>query len=112
MGLLLCLVVMACAEEPQFDFASACSTAEAPARTANDVRRITNTINNASSGRNYSPEGEAAERWTAAVLLAEAARQAAAPYAVPSEFHRHLPKEPDTGEVHRLQQRLEAACEE
>ena len=50
------------------------------------------------------------ERWKAAVLLGEAAREAAAPYAVPSEFQRNLPKQPDTTEVRRLQQRLATAC--
>ena len=103
------MLLIGCASTPPFDFAAACGTAEAPASTAADLRRIEQTVNDASNG-DYQPKGEDVAPWRSAVLLAEAARLAAAPYALPTELQGNLPPRPDTTEVRRLQEQLRADC--
>ena len=95
--------------EPPFDTDAACGTAGAPAATAADLQRISDTINDASNGE-YKPQGKDVERFSAAVLLGEAAREAAAPFALPSELRGNLPERPDTTKVRALQNRLATAC--
>jgi hypothetical protein len=110
-GLLPLALLAACAlaDEP-FDFDAACRAADAPATTPAELRHITETINGASGGGNYQPKGDDAVRWRAAVLLGDAAQRAAAPYAIPSVFQSHLPRQPDTTEVRGPQSELRAAC--
>jgi hypothetical protein len=111
--LVLALALLsACGSQPPFDYASACAMAHASASTPADLRRISDTINGANhaGNHNYQPKGSNVERWTAAVLLSEAARKAAVPYALPSYLQGNLPKQPDTAEVRALQRRLTAAC--
>lgn len=97
------------AQQPPFDYDAACRTGKAPVATAADLRRVSDTIEAASNGE-YQPTGKDVEAWSAAVLLADAARRAAAPYALPSELHGNLPRQPDTTEVRALQDRLRTAC--
>jgi hypothetical protein len=111
--LVLALALLSgCGSQPPFDYDSACAMAHADASTPADLRRISDTINGANhaGNHNYQPKGSNVERWTAAVLLSEAARKAAVPYALPSYLHGNLPKQPDTAEVRALQRRLTAAC--
>jgi hypothetical protein len=111
--LALVLLSSACGRQAPFDYDAACSTAKAPSSSPADLGRISATINGANHAgmHNYQPKGSNVERWTAAVLLGEAARKAAVPYALPSYLQGNLPRQPDTAEVRALQRRLAAACE-
>ena len=88
------------------------SQGDAPATTPADLRRITDTFEDAINGNygNYQPKGNGLAPFRAAVSLSEAARKAAAPYAIPSEFQGNLPERPDTAEVRTLQAELKSAC--
>ena len=105
-------LLSACGRQAPFDYNAACAMAKAPSSSPADLRRISDTINGANhaGNHNYQPKGSEVERWTAAVLLGEAARKAAVPYALPSYLRGNLPKQPDTTEVRALQSRLAAAC--
>jgi hypothetical protein len=94
--LVLALALLsACGSQSPFDYASACAMAHASASTAADLRRISYTINGANhaGSHNFQPKKSNVEQWTAAVLLGEAARKAAVPYALPSYLQGSLPKQ-------------------
>ena len=111
-GLVIGAVVLATRDdEEDVDYAAICRQATAPVATADDLRSIARAIERGlTTNGNYQPTPDEVARFRAAAFLLSEARDAAAPYAIPTEFQGNLPSRPDTTKVVARQAELRTAC--